>query len=192
MATEQLIQNGDRARELEQLSSKRYVTAPQQGFLSSKYADLVVTWSLPLSNKRHFKMAVCLHCGKIWWLQLPVHPSCTTFSLTPCMIITKHRWIVPRASVSPSLCQNKRQYIEVTRSLTARVALRHILLNLTQIWENISHIYCTTGALPHNTIHSHVSLSHYTLREGMYPLQQSPICFTALFHTTKTPHPLHQ
>ena len=40
---------------------------------------------------------------------------------------------MPRATVSLSICQNKRQYIKVTRSLTARVALQHNLLNLTQI-----------------------------------------------------------
>ena len=162
---------------------KRYVTALRQGFLSSKFAYHVVTWSFPLATK----MAACLHCGKTL-----ITPATSAFVLHYLFADSPHGYnetsmnrscLMPRASVPLHFVEKKRRYIRVTGSITARVALRNYLLNITQIWENISHVYGSTAALPHSTIHSHISLSHYTL-------QQSPICFLQPFFTPPGSGPL--
>ena len=135
---------------------KRSVTALRQGFLISKFADLVVTWSFPLANKRHSKMIACLHCGKTLMTS-----ATSAFFLHYLFADSPHGYnetsmnracLMPRASVPFHFVENKPRYIRVTGSLTARVALQHYLLHLTQIWENISHVYGTTAALPHSTI----------------------------------------
>ena len=75
--------------------------------------------------------------------------------------------------------ENKRHYFRVTGHLQL-VCRCNISLTLTQIWENISHVYGTTCTIPHSKIHSYVSPC-ITISTGARSRWSLLTIFTALF-----------
>ena len=135
---------------------KTYATALQQGFINSKFADLSVTWSFSLAPKVN-QDGRLLRINRIsLYVSTPTVSYCWLARVRSAVV----GWIM--------LCQASCLYLPYTMSKTSvrtfgsrghlqLVCRCNISLTLTQIWENISHVYGSTGTIPQSEIHSYVS-----------------------------------
>ena len=138
------------------------------------------------------------------WISLYVSSAKVPIADSKQYVATVVAWIM--------LCQASCLYFPYTMSKTSVTTLGsrghlqpvcrcNISLNLTEFWENISHVYGTTSTITHQAIHSYVSPCIKISAGARSRWQSLLTIFTALFgapralahsfFTSPAPHPLY-